>query len=68
MISRRAATPMKNEVLEHSEDLVRYIEKVGTSLDNINSLSDEDVEIATTPKTAVFKKRLYQISVRMLKF
>ena len=46
---------MKNEVLEHSEDLVRYIEKVGTSLDNINSLSDEDVEIATTPKTAVFK-------------
>ena len=46
---------MKNEVLEHSEDLVRYIEKVGTSLDNINSLSDEDVEIATTPKKAVFK-------------
>ena len=46
---------MKNEVLEHSEDLVRYIEKVGTSLDNINSLSDEDVEIATTPKTAVFE-------------
>ena len=46
---------MKNEVLERSEDLVRYIEKVGTSLENINSLSDEDVQIATTQKKAVFK-------------